>query len=118
LQRELLGLIVLSSPGPVYLGFINAPYWMAVVWALACALWWVGAADIPRGANGQKLAPTLAVQVRCGRRHGGNFRLHTYFGKLYGILFYSSIPNRSTNLQLVPAKLTAATVQESRKSPP
>jgi hypothetical protein len=37
---KLLGIIVLSSLGPVYFGFTNAPYWMTVVWALACALWW------------------------------------------------------------------------------
>ncbi len=37
---SLLGPVVLSSLVPIYLAFNNAPYLTAVVWALACTLWW------------------------------------------------------------------------------
>jgi hypothetical protein len=37
---SLLGPIALSLSGPIYFAYTHAQYSTAVVWALACALWW------------------------------------------------------------------------------
>jgi hypothetical protein len=60
----------------------------------------VGAADISIGVNGQELASTLALQVRCGGHNRCNFRLYICFARFCGISFDSPIPNRGTNVQL------------------
>ena len=36
----LLEPVVLSSLAPIYLGYTNASYSIAIIWALVCTLWW------------------------------------------------------------------------------
>jgi len=37
---SLLGPVAVSSVVPIYFGHTNFPYWTALIWALACTLWW------------------------------------------------------------------------------